>query len=198
MFGCCRGAPARRRRSSPPKRPRLDRIRPRSMDNRAWWHELRSGQGRTTNHYRAARNQHWVRYVSTRNAFWRTATCSRARKGALSSPICRSGAGQALPLPAAHPPCRTNAVVKGSCAGWVMDRFPSFPCRLIVAVAPRSARSYVLALLRALHDPSAASPTPVRHPSSSIRSRYDGTEPGPSARAPAACQPTRQRSWTPH
>ena len=42
-------------------------------------------------------------------------------------------------------------VSSGSCVGLVMDRFPSFPRRFIVAVAPRPSRSFVLASLRALH-----------------------------------------------
>jgi hypothetical protein len=61
MFGCCRDPPARRRRPSSPKRQRLDRFRPRSRDNRAWWHRLRRGQGRTTSHSRTARDQDRVR-----------------------------------------------------------------------------------------------------------------------------------------
>ena len=60
MSGCCRGPPARRCRSSPPKRPRLDRIRPRSPDNRARRHGLRRGQGRTANHHRTTREHHRV------------------------------------------------------------------------------------------------------------------------------------------
>jgi hypothetical protein len=46
---------------------------------------------------------------------------------------------------------RMPLCVKSSCVGWLIDRVPFLPRRLIVAVAPRSSRSFVLASLRALH-----------------------------------------------
>jgi hypothetical protein len=57
------GPPARRCRPSPPKRPRLNRVRPRSLDNRARWHGLGSGHGRTTNHHRTTREHYRVRQL---------------------------------------------------------------------------------------------------------------------------------------
>jgi hypothetical protein len=92
VFGRCRGAPARRCRSSPAKRPRLDRVRPRSLDNRARWHGLRSGQGRTTNHYRTARAQHRVSHDNLDPHAFRSNSyvLPGYQEAALLRQICRS------------------------------------------------------------------------------------------------------------
>ena len=66
MLGCRRGTPACRRRSSHPKRQGIDRVRPRSLDDRTWWNWLGRGQGGTTHHSRATTAQYHLRDNSTR------------------------------------------------------------------------------------------------------------------------------------
>jgi hypothetical protein len=63
MFGCSRGPPAGRCRSWPPKRQRLDGVRPRSLDHRAGWNGLRRSQGGTTSNPRLCGAQHRVRGI---------------------------------------------------------------------------------------------------------------------------------------
>jgi hypothetical protein len=62
MLDCGRGVAERRCGPSPRKRPGINGVRPRSLENRSGWHRFRRGQGRTSDHHRAARACHLVKW----------------------------------------------------------------------------------------------------------------------------------------